>query len=362
MLELQKFDYIEHELKKFNETDAAIAQIAKDFLAMKIENSSDKEGYILVKSARLHVKGLRVALEKRRKESTADALAFKKAIDGEAARLKDLIEPIESHLIKEEEAYNAAHELLKKQHEEFLHNQYMERIKILKDLAFTFDGLVYHCEYHEFKPSIENLKSVSDEQWQSFVTMIEPKYKTHLTFKEQEKFKREAEEAGHKTALIAIEKKRVEEQRLIDEQRTKEKKDQEEAAEALKIEREKFEAEKAEFDRRKELETKNKFLLEHGEEAAKASGKKLNDLIIDAIKEKSNDLEIENERPTIIIREDQIKIEDQLSENITISIEEYEELKDDQQCLFALQAAGIDNWEGYEFAMESYRQIRDLCK
>jgi hypothetical protein len=37
---------------------------------------------------------------------------------------------------------------------------------------------------------------------------------------------------------------------------------------------------------------------------------------------------------------------------ITITMEEYEELKRDQDFLNCLAAAGVDNWEGYEYAQE----------
>lgn len=37
---------------------------------------------------------------------------------------------------------------------------------------------------------------------------------------------------------------------------------------------------------------------------------------------------------------------------ITITKEEYEELLDDSQLLDALREAGVDNWDGYDEAME----------
>ncbi len=38
-------------------------------------------------------------------------------------------------------------------------------------------------------------------------------------------------------------------------------------------------------------------------------------------------------------------------ESVTISKERYEELREAERTLNALQAAGVDNWEGYEYAM-----------
>lgn len=39
-----------------------------------------------------------------------------------------------------------------------------------------------------------------------------------------------------------------------------------------------------------------------------------------------------------------------MEDTITISREYYEYLLSDQAFLSALQAAGVDNWEGYEYA------------
>lgn len=42
-----------------------------------------------------------------------------------------------------------------------------------------------------------------------------------------------------------------------------------------------------------------------------------------------------------------------MSDNtITIDREEYEQLLEDQAFLYALQAAGVDNWQGYVEAQE----------
>ena len=40
-------------------------------------------------------------------------------------------------------------------------------------------------------------------------------------------------------------------------------------------------------------------------------------------------------------------------EMIKISQEEYDQLIKDQKWLRALEAAGVDNWEGFDFARES---------
>lgn len=46
-------------------------------------------------------------------------------------------------------------------------------------------------------------------------------------------------------------------------------------------------------------------------------------------------------------------------ESVTISKAEYEELLDDQKLLNALQACGVDNWDGYGFALDMLKGEQD---
>ncbi len=39
---------------------------------------------------------------------------------------------------------------------------------------------------------------------------------------------------------------------------------------------------------------------------------------------------------------------------VTLSQEEYDELKRDQDWLRCLEGAGVDNWDGIEYAQESF--------
>jgi hypothetical protein len=42
----------------------------------------------------------------------------------------------------------------------------------------------------------------------------------------------------------------------------------------------------------------------------------------------------------------------QLLDTVTITREYYENLKEDSKILSCLEAAGVDNWSGYEFAID----------
>ncbi len=46
------------------------------------------------------------------------------------------------------------------------------------------------------------------------------------------------------------------------------------------------------------------------------------------------------------------------SKTITISEEEYEELIDDAEFLRALRMAGVDNWPGYDDAIDIYQSAK----
>lgn len=48
-----------------------------------------------------------------------------------------------------------------------------------------------------------------------------------------------------------------------------------------------------------------------------------------------------------------------MEETITISKEEYESLLEDRDMLLALQGAGVDNWEGYDYAIELLGEISE---
>lgn len=45
-------------------------------------------------------------------------------------------------------------------------------------------------------------------------------------------------------------------------------------------------------------------------------------------------------------------------ETVTISKREYEELEKDCLLLNALRSVGVDNWDGYDIALEQYNEWR----
>jgi uncharacterized membrane protein YqiK len=98
------------ELVKFAIADSAIATMASEFMPLTINGIADTEGFNRVHSARMVVKAKRVNVEKVRRELKADALEYGRKVDAEAERITAMLEPIESHLITEEDAYKAEKE------------------------------------------------------------------------------------------------------------------------------------------------------------------------------------------------------------------------------------------------------------
>ena len=44
------------------------------------------------------------------------------------------------------------------------------------------------------------------------------------------------------------------------------------------------------------------------------------------------------------------------NDTITISVKDYAQLKDREQWLRCLEGAGVDNWEGYDYACELWQK------
>jgi hypothetical protein len=266
-MQIIKFEeIIQRELDKFNPMDLAIAKISESYLALSISDFEDKDGHKTVRDARLYVKSLRVNLDKRRKESTSDALKFKQAIDKEASRLKSLIEPIEYYLICLEDGYNLELERIKKEKEDELQRIYLARVSALQDFDFLFNGINYSCEYDERKFTIDDLKNADTEVFLNFIMEIDLKYADFKVKRELQKLieqrtkqkedeeRKEAERIAREQQEIAqaenerLQKLILEEQRAINEKLALEEKCHQDASELLRIEREKFEADKLAFE------------------------------------------------------------------------------------------------------------------
>ena len=93
----------ETQVVKYSVVDAEIAKWRDIYMHLTIDDLDDKEQFDAVHSARMVVKNKRVEIEKERKSLKADALAWGKLVDTKAKEIFAKLEPIESHLAKEEQ-------------------------------------------------------------------------------------------------------------------------------------------------------------------------------------------------------------------------------------------------------------------
>jgi hypothetical protein len=101
-MEISRVDAaIDHAVSEIAKTDAAIAQVRDEYMELVVTGPQDQEGYKSAEVALKKVVRMRTSVEKKRKELKADSVRYGKAVDGEARRIRELIEPIEEHLKKQ---------------------------------------------------------------------------------------------------------------------------------------------------------------------------------------------------------------------------------------------------------------------
>ncbi|MDP2654600.1 MAG: hypothetical protein Q8Q08_11310, partial [Candidatus Omnitrophota bacterium] len=108
-----------------------------------------QDGFKAVHEARMVVKGHRVAVEKKRKDLKADALAFGKLVDGEAKRITAMLEPIESHLQAEEDKITKELERIKAEEEEAERQRVQDRVDELAKYGkqYPFSGVQFMDDF-----------------------------------------------------------------------------------------------------------------------------------------------------------------------------------------------------------------------
>jgi hypothetical protein len=92
---------------EYNITDAALAELAEQYGGMVVTTDNLDEG----KEARKAVRDVRLAVEERRKELKADALAYGKAVDGKAKEIQAKIAKVEEPLAEQLDAIANAEKL-----------------------------------------------------------------------------------------------------------------------------------------------------------------------------------------------------------------------------------------------------------
>ena len=220
---------IERAIAEFKEPDQIIANLAKEYLPMTLEyNGADT-----IIESRKRVTRLRIAIEKKRKELKEGSLKYGRAVDGEAKRLTLLLEPIESHLEKQEAIHSAERDRIKEEKRAAKAALLQTRLNRLAEIGVSGNvEQLQTIDEHEFELLYLQEKSASDKRRQA-----EADREAELALQAEELRKRseeiEAERQRMRLHAEEIERQRLADQARIDEQREELRQQQE--AERLRI-------------------------------------------------------------------------------------------------------------------------------
>jgi chromosome segregation ATPase len=205
--------------------EAVIAELAEEFLPLSVDGVDDKEGFDKVHDARMIVKGHRVDVEKTRKALKADALAWGKAVDGEAKRLTALLAPIEEHLTNQENIVLAEKERIRKEKAEAARRLLDERLAKLRAVDATvsvlklesmtdedFDDLLSGAT-SEFEMKKAEAAKLAEAQ-----RIEEERKQKELAAQQAEMATRQAEIDAERERLAAIQREQAAAQKKIDEE------------------------------------------------------------------------------------------------------------------------------------------------
>jgi len=223
-------------------TDAAIAKMEDLYMGLTVSGPDDEAGFKSVHKARKVVKSHRVSVEKRRKELKADALAWGRKVDGEANRIKDLLEPIESHLI--------AQELIvineRKRQEEEAARLFEEKIMGRMNALAGFNSPMPY----------QQVAIMSDEEFEASLSVIEKQWQDEKARIAEEKRIESERQAAEDAA------RKAEDDRL-----TKIRAEQEKQMAEIRAEQEKIAAEKAKLQAERDKAEREKMIKEAEERA-----------------------------------------------------------------------------------------------
>lgn len=264
-------------LTKFSALHAELAELAEKYASLKIAGLNDKAGYKAVHDARMIIRRRRTDVEKTRKDLKAAALEYGRTVDAEAERLTAILEPVETHLQRQEDAIDAEKERIKKAAEDAKSAIIQQRIDsftrlgwmINPSMAAEWTEEVYQTQYQlakekadqRDKQEAERLRVEAEEKAAreaEAARLIAERAELNRIAAEQkaERERMEFEQAAERVRLAKEREKAAEEQRA--EQRKIEA-ERHRVAEEQRLERERIAAaqqalEKAEYERKHAIE------------------------------------------------------------------------------------------------------------
>jgi hypothetical protein len=126
------------EVISYSVTDSAIAAMKKEYMPLVVKDANDKEGREACHKAQMAVREKRIEVEERRKELKADALAYGKKVDSEAARISTQLEEIEAHLKAQKEIVDNEEKRLKAERDRKDKEELDRRISLMQSFKAVF--------------------------------------------------------------------------------------------------------------------------------------------------------------------------------------------------------------------------------
>jgi hypothetical protein len=200
------------ELKQFDITDTAIAELKDRYMGLTIKGLDDKEGFQQVHTARMDIVKRRTSVTKTGKDMRAEANAYNKAVLDEEKRILRLLAPIEEHLDAEETRITDEKTRIKRAAEEAEEKRVQFRVDRLYALGMTWDGTMYGVLTFRLPQAL--VKEATDEQFDSFCDKVTEAVRVDAAQKTEEK--RLADENQARLQAVADEQA-AERKRLDDE-------------------------------------------------------------------------------------------------------------------------------------------------
>lgn len=315
------------EIQKFDVTEATIAELQIQYMPLVINGIEDKDGYKRVREARLSVKACRIAVDKRRKELTADAVKLQRDINSEANHIFSLLEPIEAHLLTQETEYDKEKERIKQEKERLEQIKLSERAKKLLDIGFVFNGYNYSADYTYpglkfldfdipvFSISVQQLKDASDEKFDNEYEHCNSKNEAKQNYLAKETLRQEELQAK------IDEEKKAEFERLEAARQERLAKEKEE----IRVENERLE--KIRIEQKEEHKRLEAIALEQAEKDAlqKKHEQELENKMLDLIEQEN----VEITKSFLCSKQDDNQVNDLLPEEEFSEVEDYKTLEID---------------------------------
>jgi hypothetical protein len=162
----------EKDIQNFTTNETEIQKFRDNFLKLEITSLEEKEKYEEIYESRQIVRRARLSVDRIASALNEGAKAYVKKVDARKKELIEKLKPIESHLLAQEERYEAlkAEKALELERlaEEVLTNRAAELI----DLGCAFTGKYYQIENVNIEHN--KISNYSEKEWAALISEIKP--------------------------------------------------------------------------------------------------------------------------------------------------------------------------------------------